>query len=240
MATLGSNCRRRYYEQSSDLVLAFPNQAGQSMAEHQVPVPPRKKPSQARAHRTVDLILEASAQILGSRGEEELTTNHIAERAGFSIGTLYQYFPNRDAILDAVIERERERSERRIRAALAHLKPGAIADTVREIVRILVDSFTSHGRMRKRFAVAITRLAVARGNQTRLDLVVDGIIEAWRRSGAGAQRRLTAGEAFVLSRAVLGALRAAVLEDSPLLKTQAFEDALVRLILGFLADAAPR
>src|ERR1700751_1586856 len=124
------------------------------MVEHQGLVPPRKMPSQARARRTVDLILEASAQILANRGEEALTTNHIAERAGFSIGTLYQYFPNRDAILDALIERERESSKKRIEIALARVERGDIAATVREIVRILINSFARHGRVRKRFALS--------------------------------------------------------------------------------------
>lgn len=208
------------------------------MAEHQGLVPPRKTPSQVRARRTVDLILEASAQILVSRGEQALTTNHIAERAGYSIGTLYQYFPNRESILDALIAREREHGERRIRAALAQIKSGAMVDTVREIVRILIDSFTRHGRMRRRFALSIMRVAVARGNRTRLDLVADAILEAWRSSDVDAERNLNESEAFVLTRSVLGTLRAAVLEESALLKTEAFEEAIVRLILGFLRSPA--
>jgi AcrR family transcriptional regulator len=204
------------------------------MAEHEGPVPPRKKPSQARARRTVDLILEAAAQILANRGEEGLTTNHIAERAGFSIGTLYQYFPNRDAILDALIERERESSKKRIEIALARVERGDIAATVREIVRILINSFARHGRVRKRFALSIMRLSLARGGQPRLDHVASSIVETWRNSGVRANRDLNDSEAFVLTRGVLGILRSAVLEDSPLLKTQGFEDAIVRLILGFL------
>jgi AcrR family transcriptional regulator len=204
------------------------------MAERQGPVPPRKNPSQARARRTVDLILEAATQILATRGEEALTTNHIAERAGFSIGTLYQYFPNREAILDALIERERESSETHIRVALAQVASGEVVDTVREIVRILINSFRRHGRVRKRFALSIMRLSVARGGQTRLDHVAGSIVEVWRSSSVRANRDLSDSEAFVLTRAVLGTLRAAVLEDSPLLKTQAFEEAIVRLILGFL------
>jgi AcrR family transcriptional regulator len=194
---------------------------------------------QARARRTVDLILEAAAQILANRGEEALTTNHIAERAGFSIGTLYQYFPNRDSSLDALIERERDGSDSRIRVALAELKSSDVAETVREIVRILINSFTRHGRMRKRFALSITRLAIARGAHTRLDLVADRIVQAWRSSDVRANRSLNNCEAFVLTRAVLGTLRAAVLEDSPLLQTAAFEDALVRMILGFLCCGSP-
>lgn len=189
---------------------------------------------QARARRTVDLILEAATQILAHEGEEELTTNRIAERAGFSIGTLYQYFPNRESVLDALIERERDSSDRRIRAALAEIKPGGIAETVRQIVRILINSFARHGRVRKRFAISITRLAVTRGSVTKLDLIASAIVEAWRDASARTDRELDKDEAFVLTRAVLGTLRAAVLEDSPRLNTQGFEDAVVRLILGFL------
>jgi AcrR family transcriptional regulator len=215
-----------------------PQARSRIMAEHQAPVPPRKRPTQARARRTVDLILEAAAQILAHEGEEELTTNGIAERAGFSIGTLYQYFPNRESVLDALIERERDSSDQRIRAALAEIEPGGIAGTVRQIVRILISSFARHGRVRKRFAISITRLAVARGNETKLDLIAGAIVEAWRDASARTDRELDADEAFVLTRAVLGALRAAVLEDSARLKTQRFEDAVVRLILGFLRSPA--
>jgi AcrR family transcriptional regulator len=214
------------------------NVTGQQMAEHQDLVPPRKKPTQARARRTVDLILEAAAQILARHGEERLTTNRIAELAGFSIGTLYQYFPNRESVLDALIERERDNSERHIRAALAEIERGGIAETVREIARVLINSFARHGRVRNRFAISITRLAITRGEPARLDVVAGAIVEAWRGAGVGPGLDLDSTEAFVLTRAVLGTLRAAVLEASPRLKTQAFEDALVRLVLGFLRDPA--
>ena len=69
----------------------------------------RKSPTQARAEQTVDAILEAAAQILQSDGEERLNTNRIAERAGFSIGTLYQYFADKEAIVAALAERERDK-----------------------------------------------------------------------------------------------------------------------------------
>ena len=69
----------------------------------------RKSPTQARAAQTVDAIVEAAIQILQSDGEERLTTNRIAERAGVSIGSLYQYFADKEAIVEAVAERERDR-----------------------------------------------------------------------------------------------------------------------------------
>ncbi|NIE64824.1 TetR/AcrR family transcriptional regulator [Burkholderia sp. Ax-1719] len=67
---------------------------------------PRKLPLQPRANATVSAILEAAAQILETQGLEAYTTNAIAERAGASIGSLYQYFPNKAALTQALIERE--------------------------------------------------------------------------------------------------------------------------------------
>jgi AcrR family transcriptional regulator len=62
----------------------------------------RKTPRQARSRQTVDVILEAAACILAERGLDGFTTNHIADRAGVNISSLYQYFPNKLAILEAL------------------------------------------------------------------------------------------------------------------------------------------
>lgn len=72
-------------------------------------IEPRKKPRQARATSTVEAILEASAHILEREGLGSLNTNHIAERAGVSVGSLYQYFPTKQAILTEIIRRKRTR-----------------------------------------------------------------------------------------------------------------------------------
>jgi AcrR family transcriptional regulator len=63
----------------------------------------RKLPAQARSRETVSVILDASARILESQGLSGFNTNAIAIKAGVSIGSLYQYFPNRDAIVRALI-----------------------------------------------------------------------------------------------------------------------------------------
>lgn len=67
---------------------------------------PRKTPGQQRSTATVAAIVEAAARILEAKGFEGYTTNGVAEHAGVSIGSLYQYFPNKDAITRALIERE--------------------------------------------------------------------------------------------------------------------------------------
>jgi len=69
------------------------------------PFKPRKRPVQARSEATVSTLFEASIQVLLAVGYRKLTTTRVAERAGVSVGTLYQYFPNRQALITSVIER---------------------------------------------------------------------------------------------------------------------------------------
>jgi AcrR family transcriptional regulator len=66
---------------------------------------PRKSPVQARSAASVDAILEATVQVLLSVGKERLTTTKVASRAGVSVGTLYQYFPNKSSLLQAALTR---------------------------------------------------------------------------------------------------------------------------------------
>jgi AcrR family transcriptional regulator len=69
---------------------------------------PRKTPRQARSTATVDAIFQATIQVLLSEGVSQLTTTHVAERAGVSVGTMYQYFPHKQALLFAVLARHLE------------------------------------------------------------------------------------------------------------------------------------
>jgi AcrR family transcriptional regulator len=69
---------------------------------------PRKSPIQARSTASVDAILQATLQVLQAVGKEQLTTTKVAARAGVSVGTLYQYFPNKSSLLQAVLRRHME------------------------------------------------------------------------------------------------------------------------------------
>ena len=71
----------------------------------QLALEPRKSPVQARSAASVDAILEATIQVLLGAGKERLTTTRVALRAGVSVGTLYQYFPNKSALLQAALKR---------------------------------------------------------------------------------------------------------------------------------------
>ncbi len=88
---------------------------------------PRKKPSQARSKATVEAILVAAAQLFRWQGYAGATTDRIAARAGVSVGSLYQYFPNKDAILVALAERHIDTGFALVREllaeALTHVSP---------------------------------------------------------------------------------------------------------------------
>ena len=78
---------------------------------------PRKTPVQARAEVTVEAICESTIQVLLSHGAERLTTTRVADRAGVSVGTLYQYYPNKQSLLYAVMEEHLDRVATAVEAA---------------------------------------------------------------------------------------------------------------------------
>lgn len=82
---------------------------------------PRKRPVQSRSQTTVEAILTAAVELFATRGYARTNTNHVAIRAGVSVGSLYQYFPNKDAILTALVERHLDAVDVVIRAGLTDL-----------------------------------------------------------------------------------------------------------------------
>ena len=92
------------------------------MAEKPVKPKPSKRraPTQERAQQTIHTIFQATAQIVQDEGEQALNTNKIAAKAGFSIGTLYQYFKSKDAIVQSMIDAQREWVIQRLANLLTH------------------------------------------------------------------------------------------------------------------------
>ncbi|MEV6238418.1 TetR/AcrR family transcriptional regulator [Lentzea sp. NPDC051838] len=107
---------------------------------------PRRKPRQVRAELTRDRILTAAAHVFAEHGYASGTTNRIAERARISIGSLYQYFPNKDAILAELLVQHIDRGAR-TSADTLDLSPGTLEATVRELVRDAIDSHRDDPRL---------------------------------------------------------------------------------------------
>lgn len=97
-------------------------------------VKPRKSPRQERAHATVDAILQATAYILTRRGYAGLTTNGIAEKAGVNIASVYQYFPNKEAIFAELLRRHAETGRTKALDFVRRGKDRSLATNVRHLV----------------------------------------------------------------------------------------------------------
>jgi AcrR family transcriptional regulator len=98
---------------------------------------PRKLPVQARSAASVDAILDATIQVLLRVGKEQLTTTRVAFRAGVSVGTLYQYFPNKSALLQAALKRHLDEATRVLERACRQQQ----GNTLREMAIALIEAF---------------------------------------------------------------------------------------------------
>lgn len=193
----------------------------------QAPEKTRRTPRQPRSEATVDAILEAAFQLLEQGGLEALTTNHIAERAGVSVGTLYQYFAGKQAILAALAQRRAEAARERI-AQLVIARPELGA--VRSIVRTLATAFEGSPATRR---ALLDALLLDEG-----DTVIMRHHQSFFASIAGKAAlgmALSPEAGFVLTHAVVGLLRAATAEPDLALDPERLEDELVRLMESYIS-----
>lgn len=102
---------------------------------------PRKLPRQARSRALFEAILDGATRVLTERGRDALNTNIIAEAAGVSVGSLYQYFPNREAVVAALIERHGRRIHERVAGCLDAAAPATLDEAV---ARIVAAVFAAH------------------------------------------------------------------------------------------------
>jgi AcrR family transcriptional regulator len=100
----------------------------------------RRRPKQRRSRQTVDAILEAVIRLLKRRGANAITTNRIAEIAGVSIGSVYQYFPDKRAIFVALHQRHVDSIDRMIQSKLVEHAASPLKDLVRAMVEGMVEA----------------------------------------------------------------------------------------------------
>ena len=100
---------------------------------------PRKTPIQERAAATVQAIFEATIQVLLSHGADRLTTTRVADRAGVSVGTLYQYYPNKQSLLLAAFEKHMEEVCEKVEGACARARRKPLAEMIQQLVEAFVD-----------------------------------------------------------------------------------------------------
>jgi AcrR family transcriptional regulator len=195
----------------------------------------RRKPTQARARATIDTIFEATARIIERDGVAALNTNRIAERAGISIGTLYEYFPNKDAVLVAMARQRLAEDERLVRQSLTRAEVDQNVSLTRRAIQTMVALHANAPKVRR--AVMAVHLAHGFGSEHARPVqeIAELIAERNARLLRDNTPQLDRASLFVLTRAVIGVIRAAFEERSALPGTARLEDELVRLVEAYLA-----
>jgi AcrR family transcriptional regulator len=119
---------------------------------------PRKVPRQARAESTVDAILTGAERVLVRDGYDRATTNKIAEEAGVSIGSLYQYFPGKEAVMVALVQRFIQRIAAELHRIVGEVPEDAeLGAIVRRVVRALVDVHLRDAELARALLVQVPR-----------------------------------------------------------------------------------
>jgi AcrR family transcriptional regulator len=199
---------------------------------------PRKSASQDRSKATVDALLAATARVLVKEGYDRASTNKVAEAAGVSIGSLYQYFPSKEALVAAVIERHIGEMMDVVRASLVRVALLPLADAARELVRVMIDAHRIEPKLHRVLVEQIPRV----GNLEQIERVDDEAISLVRAYLEAHQDEIDVPDldlaAFVAVTSVEALTHAAVLRRPALLDDERFRDEVASLVVRYLRGGA--
>lgn len=200
---------------------------------------PRKQPRQERARATVDAILGAAAQVLVVEGYDRASTNRIAARAGVSIGTLYQYFPSKEALVAALAQRHSETMMALLGQTVQDLAGAPLELAVHTFVRAMLHVHAVEPELHRVLSEQVPRINgfawLAEINRT-----AQALVQAYLQ---GHRERLRVQDldtaAFLLVTTVEAVTHVAVLERPEAVGSQQLADELCALVLRYLV-AEPR
>lgn len=198
---------------------------------------PRKHASQQRSRVTVDALVEATARILVKDGFDKASTNRIAEKAGVSVGSLYQYFPSKEALVTAVIERHSQELMQVVRRALLKAAMLPMEQAVRTLVVAAIDAHRIDPKLHRVLAEQIPRTGRFE-NAAVLDGETYTLFRAYLEAHSDEFRPLDMGlAAFVCVTSIEALTHTAVVHHSESLSDEAFDalvDEATRLIVRYL------
>jgi AcrR family transcriptional regulator len=197
---------------------------------------PRKEASQERSRATVDALVEATARILVREGFDKASTNRIAEVAGVSVGSLYQYFPSKEALVAAVIERHRQEIMQVVRGELAEAANQPMEQGVRTLVAVAVKAHRVDPKLHRVLAEQIPRVGRLEKAETfnrENYAIFRAYLESHRDEIRAADLELAA---FICVTAIEAVTHNAVLHHKMVSEEamDALVDEATRLVLGYL------
>lgn len=199
---------------------------------------PRKVPKQERSKETVEAILEATARVLVREGYEGATTNKIAEASGYGVGSLYDYFPNKESLVTALVERHAEQMVAVVESSFRADVP--LQTAMRSWVEGGVRAYFSNPRLHKVLVGQTPRvgdLALIGGAEERIARLVLSYLQRHEREVQPSDLPLAA---FVVAQAVMSLAHKAVAERPESLSDGRLAHEVTALALGYLAPAAAK
>lgn len=193
----------------------------------------RKSPLQARSVVTVGALRAAAIQVLIHEGLSRCTTTRIAERAGASVGSLYQYYPNRDALLAAVLEQHLEGVAAAVERACQEHRGKPLSQMASAFVLAFLDAKLRNPRESK----ALYAVAEERGGAVlaaRMRARIAAAVAAMLESARGARFEDPALVATIALGALVGPVQALLKEDATAQDKTRLERELVRLVTAYL------
>jgi AcrR family transcriptional regulator len=193
---------------------------------------PRKSPSQARSRETVKAILDAAARVLARDSLVGFNTNRVAETAGVSVGSLYQYFPSKDALCAALIERAHADLRAAIEAVVSESEGRPLEFAVRALVRLAIRQQYTEPLLAAALDHEERRLPLGprlRESERQLVESVQRLLTRHRRELAASLPRQAAQDCLAIARALVEADI-----DAPGGPAANLEARLMRALLGYL------
>jgi AcrR family transcriptional regulator len=194
----------------------------------------RKQPKQARSRETVSAILVAASRVLAREGWAATTTTRVAEVAGVSIGSLYQYFPSKEALVGALIDEHIAKVLSLLAASTTELAGATLEDSVRALIGAILQIHAIDPQLHATLTSHFPEVeGIEKVRQLNRDAcwLVQGYLDAHR---ARIRPIDTRRAAFVLVHAVQAVVSAAVVSEEPRLDDPELAGELARLVLGYL------
>uniref|UniRef100_A0A7C1NV83 TetR/AcrR family transcriptional regulator n=1 Tax=Agrobacterium albertimagni TaxID=147266 RepID=A0A7C1NV83_9HYPH len=193
----------------------------------------RKTPRQARSASTIDAIFEATIQVLIREGTHRLTTTRVAERAGVSVGTMYQYFPHKQALLYALNERYLDR----LAEKMEHVCLAQHGKSTREMIEALVTAYWQAKIERRDVTRALYSSAVELDNEAlieafarRMDAATMSMLQSAPTAGYGDIALVN----ITFLSVIFGTVRNVFERNLPLPEQEAIREQLIRMCLSYL------
>ena len=195
---------------------------------------PRKSPRPARSRATVDALLVATTRVLAEHGYEKTSTNRIAKVAGVSVGSLYQYFPNKDAIIGALVELHVERLHQVFAGTLAGVADAPLEVAARALVDAVIAIHRANPALNRVVLEQVPRMGLAATVDAFDDFAVQLIAGYMTRRRDELRPRNLELAAWILMRTLQPLVHAAVRQGPERFDDPEFLAETTALIVGYL------